>query len=171
MKYFTEIENLSPTVHCNMCDWEGYENDLVRGEDEDGCFDGCPQCNTDHFLGDISEKGVFGVFLHGYENVRVVWNKSVMGTLKVSVMVDDKAIREHDLLFSSVIASLEYSVENEYLSLKMILNNGETHVFQIKNQSDDKMIVLDLFGADDEVEAYGYITANDIDDFREEKVA
>lgn len=168
MNCFIENENTSPTILCCMCAWEGVESDLVKGEDEDGCFDGCPQCNTDKFLGDISGKGVS---LVGYEDVCVVWSKSIMGTLKVSVLVDDKAIREHDILFSGVIASLEHSIENEYLSLNIVLNNGKNYVFQIKNQSDDKMIVLDLFDAEDEVDAYGYITAEDIIEFKERKVA
>lgn len=40
-------------VRCNMCEWEGYENDLVSYEDEDGFFNGCPNCKTDYYLMDI----------------------------------------------------------------------------------------------------------------------
>lgn len=44
-----------PTVKCIMCGWEGQEEDLVRGYDEDGAFDGCPNCKTDDFLIDLKE--------------------------------------------------------------------------------------------------------------------
>ena len=49
------INNMN-TVRCNMCDWEGEEEDLILGEDEDGYFKGCPNCNTDYYLMDIDKE-------------------------------------------------------------------------------------------------------------------
>lgn len=37
-------------VRCNMCMWEGNEEDLVLFEDEDGFGKGCPKCETDGYL-------------------------------------------------------------------------------------------------------------------------
>ncbi len=37
-------------VRCNMCMWEGNEEDLVLFEDEDGLWEGCPKCETDVYL-------------------------------------------------------------------------------------------------------------------------
>lgn len=37
-------------VRCNMCMWEGDEEDLVMSKDEDGLSKGCPNCQTDHYL-------------------------------------------------------------------------------------------------------------------------
>lgn len=42
-------------VRCNMCGWEGYENDLVLCEDEGGFFNGCPNCKKDDYLMDIEK--------------------------------------------------------------------------------------------------------------------
>ena len=41
------------TLRCNMCMWEGEEEDLVMFKDEDGFGKGCPICQTDHYLMDI----------------------------------------------------------------------------------------------------------------------
>ena len=35
---------------------QGREEDLVRGEDKESFFDGCPICNTDEYLMNISPK-------------------------------------------------------------------------------------------------------------------
>lgn len=43
-----------PTVLCNMCGWEGVEEDLEQFEDLSGeIFKGCPHCETDGYLMDI----------------------------------------------------------------------------------------------------------------------
>ncbi len=42
-------------IRCNMCWWHGNENDLIKGKDKDGSFDGCPNCKTDHYLTDLEE--------------------------------------------------------------------------------------------------------------------
>jgi NAD-dependent SIR2 family protein deacetylase len=41
------------TVKCNMCEWQGNEDDLVLFTDEDGMGKGCPDCKTDAYLMDI----------------------------------------------------------------------------------------------------------------------
>jgi len=43
------------TVRCNMCMWEGEEEDLVMVKDEDGFGKGCPKCETDAYLMDLEE--------------------------------------------------------------------------------------------------------------------
>ncbi len=40
-------------VRCNNCWWYGEEQDLIRGYDEGGAFDGCPKCKTDTYLMNI----------------------------------------------------------------------------------------------------------------------
>jgi hypothetical protein len=46
-------------VRCNMCEWEGYEEDLELIEEEsDNDFDrsffrACPNCKTDDYLMDL----------------------------------------------------------------------------------------------------------------------
>lgn len=42
-------------IRCNNCCWYGEEQDLIRGEDEEGLFDGCPTCDTDNYLMDIKQ--------------------------------------------------------------------------------------------------------------------
>lgn len=42
-----------PEVTCNNCDWEGNESDLIQGKDEEGYFNGCPNCETDSYLMDL----------------------------------------------------------------------------------------------------------------------
>ncbi len=37
-------------VHCNNCEWEGDNSDLVQFEDDDGLLMGCPNCKTDSYL-------------------------------------------------------------------------------------------------------------------------
>ena len=41
------------TVKCVMCEWQGVEEDLIFGEDEEGGFHGCPKCKTDNYLMDV----------------------------------------------------------------------------------------------------------------------
>lgn len=43
----------APSILCCKCDWKGEEEDLVRGQDGRGAFDGCPVCNTDEYLKDM----------------------------------------------------------------------------------------------------------------------
>lgn len=43
-------------VRCNWCEWIGEENDLIRGHDKNGDFDGCPICKTDAYLIDREKK-------------------------------------------------------------------------------------------------------------------
>ena len=47
---------ITSTIKCNDCYWQGREEDLVRGEDKESFFDGCPICNTDEYLMNISPK-------------------------------------------------------------------------------------------------------------------
>lgn len=44
-----------PTVICNMCGWEGVEEDLLQFKDgiTDEFCKGCPLCKTDQYLMDI----------------------------------------------------------------------------------------------------------------------
>lgn len=61
---------LSPSVHrtikelemirCNMCGWEGGELDLLRCDcsEDGGRCDGCPDCETDHYLMDLDMEEV-----------------------------------------------------------------------------------------------------------------
>ena len=46
----TWFKMLDTRVRCNMCMWEGNEEDLVLFEDEDGLWEGCPKCETDVYL-------------------------------------------------------------------------------------------------------------------------
>lgn len=47
------LKEMLPEVTCNNCDWEGKENELIQGKDEEGYFNGCPNCETDSFLMDL----------------------------------------------------------------------------------------------------------------------
>ena len=49
----TWFKMLDTRVRCNMCTWEGNEEDLVLFEDEDGFGKGCPKCETDAYLMDL----------------------------------------------------------------------------------------------------------------------
>ena len=47
-------------VRCNMCEWEGYEEDLALLNETSNVdnttleyFKGCPNCKTDKYLQDI----------------------------------------------------------------------------------------------------------------------
>lgn len=43
-----------PSIRCNMCDWIGTEEDLIRLTDEEDTLDGCPKCKTDNYLMDLT---------------------------------------------------------------------------------------------------------------------
>ena len=55
---------METSIRCNMCYWEGSEEELktfVDLSDNDishdvGYFSGCPNCETDDYLMDISEE-------------------------------------------------------------------------------------------------------------------
>jgi NAD-dependent SIR2 family protein deacetylase len=40
-------------IKCTNCESKLNEDDLIRGEDDEGSFDGCPTCETDHYLMDL----------------------------------------------------------------------------------------------------------------------
>ena len=69
-------------ITCNNCEWRGEEEDLVRGEDEDGFFDGCPNCKTDGYLADIKVFKItveqYGVFSDGTINKAVIFVKDTV---------------------------------------------------------------------------------------------
>ena len=41
------------TVKCCNCNFVGAEEDLEYLKDENGCYNGCPNCKTDKYLSDI----------------------------------------------------------------------------------------------------------------------
>lgn len=47
-------------IRCNMCGWEGGELDLLRCDcsEDGGRCDGCPDCETDHYLMDLDMEEV-----------------------------------------------------------------------------------------------------------------
>ena len=49
----------SNAVKCNLCGWKGTDEDLERGEDEQGSFDGCPICTTDAYLQDQEKPATY----------------------------------------------------------------------------------------------------------------
>lgn len=47
---------MSGKVRCTMCEWEGKDEDLEFGEDDEGYFRGCPHCHTDAYLMDVEDE-------------------------------------------------------------------------------------------------------------------
>lgn len=46
------VKTEKPEVKCNMCEWEGMEDDLELLYDGE-YYNGCPKCKTDAYLMDI----------------------------------------------------------------------------------------------------------------------
>ena len=60
LEYVKSLLHKENKIRCNMCWWHGNEEDLIKGKDKEGNFDGCPKCMTDHYLMNL-EKGEYRI--------------------------------------------------------------------------------------------------------------